>query len=118
MADGGEAHTLRYSAFISYSHHDAAFARRLHRKLESYRLPRKVGDARRLAGSRRLRPIFRDRDELVAAADLTEAVQDAISEADALIVVCSARGGCLRLGRPGGGGVPPRPWRPDGAGGL
>jgi hypothetical protein len=34
--------TTRYSAFISYSHADASFVGRLHRQLESYRLPRRV----------------------------------------------------------------------------
>lgn len=81
---------LRYSAFISYSHHDAAFARRLHRRLETYRLPRRLrqSDAR-CDGSGHLRPIFRDREEFSASADLTTAVRDALSEASYLIVVCS-----------------------------
>jgi tetratricopeptide (TPR) repeat protein len=91
MADGGEAHTLRYSAFISYSHKDTAFARTLHRRLETYRLPRNLARQDGVAGPfvRRLRPIFRDRDELAASADLTASVQEAIGQASALIVVCS-----------------------------
>ena len=90
MADGVGSSEARYSAFISYSHADTAFARKLHRRLETYRLPRKL--ARRGMGgaaSRRLKPIFRDRDELVAASDLTEAVREAIAGSDTLIVVCS-----------------------------
>lgn len=103
MADGGEAHTLRYSAFISYSHRDAAFARSLHRRLEAYRLPRHLRRQDMLPGGfqdarqatpqdalpRRLRPIFRDRDELPAACDLSAAVREAIAQSSALIVVCS-----------------------------
>ncbi len=81
----------RYGAFISYSHDDAAFAARLQRRLETYRLPRQVvkastGTAR---ASRRLRPIFRDREALRASADLTGAVRAAIELSDHLIVICS-----------------------------
>jgi len=86
-----QAVAARYSAFISYSHLDAEFARRLQRKLESYRLPRHL--AARGAGLRpndgRLLPVFRDRDELTASADLTEAVRTALAEASYLIVICS-----------------------------
>ena len=81
----------RYSAFISYSHRDGEFARRLQRRLEAYRLPRHL--TARGAGlrpdDRRLLPVFRDRDELTASADLTEAVRTALAEASYLIVVCS-----------------------------
>jgi tetratricopeptide (TPR) repeat protein len=76
----------RFSAFISYSHADERFAKRLHRQLETYRLPRRV------AGSnlaRRLKPIFRDNAELAATFDLTTAVRDAIAQSDFLIVICS-----------------------------
>ena len=37
-----EAAARRFSAFVSYSHSDEAFARRLHRQLEAYRLPRRL----------------------------------------------------------------------------
>ncbi len=80
----------RYSAFISYSHHDAAFARRLHRRLETYRLPRRLhGAAARVMENGRLKPVFRDKEEFGASADLTLSVRAAIAEADHLIVVCS-----------------------------
>jgi tetratricopeptide (TPR) repeat protein len=91
MADGATSGEARYGAFISYSHVDTTFARRLHRRLETYRLPRRL--ARRTADgsapSRRLKPIFRDRDELAAASDLTEAVREAIALSSYMIVVCS-----------------------------
>jgi hypothetical protein len=85
-----------YRAFISYSHRDAAFGRRLHRRLEGYRLPRRLagrGGARGPA-PRRLVPIFRDREELPAAHDLTAQVRAALAASDSLVVVCSpnARG--------------------------
>lgn len=72
-----------YRAFISYSHRDAVFAGRLHRRLERYVLPRRLGGARRLA------PIFKDREELPAAADLSAQVRAALAVSDCLIVVCS-----------------------------
>jgi tetratricopeptide (TPR) repeat protein len=91
MADAEVQGALRYSAFISYSHKDAAFARRLHRQLEAYRLPRRVaaGHSGRLTSARRLRPLFRDREEFAAAPDLTTAVQEAIADSSYLIVICS-----------------------------
>jgi hypothetical protein len=74
----------RYRAFISYSHRDAAFGRRLHRRLERYRPPRKLaGPAHTLV------PIFRDREELAAAHDLTAEVRAALAASASLIVVCS-----------------------------
>ncbi|HEY8004610.1 MAG TPA: toll/interleukin-1 receptor domain-containing protein, partial [Phenylobacterium sp.] len=76
----------RFSAFISYSHADERFAKRLHRQLETYRLPHRLAVA---SGSARLKAIFRDSDELAAAFDLTTAVRDAIAQSDFLIVICS-----------------------------
>jgi hypothetical protein len=85
MADGAEPAVARYSAFLSYSHADARFARRLHRRLETYRLPRRVSRQ----GRRRLAPVFMDRAELTAAPDLSQSVRDAIAASGAMIVVCS-----------------------------
>jgi tetratricopeptide (TPR) repeat protein len=81
----------RYAAFVSYSHRDAAAARALHRRLESYRIPRRlaggVGDHGPVPA--RLTPIFRDLDELPAAGDLSETVRAALAVSNSLIVVCS-----------------------------
>lgn len=77
----------RYAAFISYAHKDARHAAWLHRRLEAFRLPTRL--AGKSKGSRPLRPIFRDRDELSAGADLSAAITGALERADALIVVCS-----------------------------
>lgn len=77
------AATVRYRAFISYSHRDAVFAARLHRRLEGYRLPRRVG------GGQRLAPIFKDREELPAAHDLSVQVRAALAGSDSLIIICS-----------------------------
>jgi tetratricopeptide (TPR) repeat protein len=81
-----------FRAFVSYCHADAAFAARLQRRLEAYRLPRRLAD--QVAplpgqGQGRIGPIFRDRDDLSAAEDLSVAVRDAIAASSALIVVAS-----------------------------
>lgn len=78
----------RFAAFISYSHADAAAAAKLQRKLERYRLPKRVAEAR-ASEATALGPIFRDREDLAAAANLSVAIRDAIGRAEALIVMCS-----------------------------
>lgn len=83
---GGQAR--RFSAFISYSQGDTPFVRKLHRWLEAYRLPSRLAKG---SGGRRLKPLFRDSDELAAAPDLTAAVRAALADADFLIVICSPR---------------------------
>ncbi|HYG30048.1 MAG TPA: toll/interleukin-1 receptor domain-containing protein [Allosphingosinicella sp.] len=82
---------LRYKAFLSYSHKDSAAAARIHRRLESYRLPKRLVGQDRGRGPvpQRLAPIFRDRDEMAASADLSETVRNALAESAALIVLCS-----------------------------
>ena len=81
----------RYAAFISYSHADEHWARWLQRSLERYRVPRRL---RRGPGAgkplpSRLFPVFRDRDELASSNDLSAAIQSAVDDSDALVVVCS-----------------------------
>lgn len=77
-----------YRAFISYSHSDAAAARWLHTRLETYRLPRGVGQV--LGQTKgRLGPIFRDREELPASGDLSASVRAALAVSDVLVVLCS-----------------------------
>jgi hypothetical protein len=80
-----------YAAFISYSSRDAAFARRLHRALESYRIPKALGPVRLSASDRsvnRAYPCFRDREEL-SSGHLGQAIERALDASAALIVVCS-----------------------------
>lgn len=86
--DPGEA---RYRAFLSYSHKDAAAAGRLHRRLEAYRVPRRLAGRETARGPvpSRLWPIFRDREELPAATDLSETVREALAQSGALIILCS-----------------------------
>jgi hypothetical protein len=82
---------IRYPAFLSYCHRDMAFARRLHRRLEGYALPRRLVGRPGPRGPvpARLAPIFRDREELSAAGDLSAEVRAALAASGSLIVVCS-----------------------------
>lgn len=95
MADGEDsgvaARTYAYRAFISYSHRDQAFVKRLHRVLESYRLPPKLVGKTTPIGkvSRKLGRVFRDREELPASADLGGELREAIRQSMFLIVICS-----------------------------
>lgn len=88
---GPEGTAARYRAFISYSHLDAAFGRRLHRRLEAYALPRRLVGRPTPAGPApaRMAPIFRDRDEMAATGDLSAEVRAALAASGALIVVGS-----------------------------
>jgi len=90
MPDGAPQTSRHYSAFVSYSQADMRLVRRLHRKLEGYRLPARLRAGAGLP-SGRLKPLFRDNDDLSAASDLTEAVREALADSDFLIVACSPR---------------------------
>ena len=97
LAEAGKSdlHAVRFRAFVSYSHADAAIAQRLHRKIEAYRLPHHLRpDPIADENNGRLGRIFRDREDLPAAEDLSESVKRALAESQVLVVVCSldARG--------------------------
>lgn len=83
--------TVRYWAFLSYSHADRGDAERLHRALEGYRIPaRLVGQPGPLGPlPPRLLPIFRDRDELTANGHIGAAVEASLAASHALLVLCS-----------------------------
>ena len=82
---------MRYRAFISYSHADEKSARWLMRRLEAYRVPRNlVGTAGRDGPiPAKLGQMFRDRDELPSAGDLSSTITAALNDSAALVVVCS-----------------------------
>jgi tetratricopeptide (TPR) repeat protein len=77
--DGGE----RFRAFVSYAHADAAHAARLQRRLENYRVPNALGEVDAPSA------VFRDREDLSAASDLSAAVREALAASRALVVVCT-----------------------------
>ncbi len=73
--------TYIYAGFLSYAHADEAVAERLHKALETYKVPK---------GNRgTLSPIFRDANELTAHHSLSEKIQGAVEGSRVLIVLCS-----------------------------
>jgi|TARA_R110002033_G_scaffold787_11_gene7420 tetratricopeptide (TPR) repeat protein len=92
LAEAGKSDldAVRFRAFVSYSHADAAIAQRLHRKIETYQLPRRLqSDSKTSKNNGRLGRIFRDREDLPAAEDLSESVKQALAGSQVLVVVCS-----------------------------
>lgn len=81
----------RYSVFLSYNRGDGAAAQRIQRWLETYRLPRRLAGGGVAFGDdgHRLRPVFRDLDEMRVAPDLDEAVAEAIGASAWMVVLCS-----------------------------
>jgi len=82
----------RYWAFVSYSNYDRSWGRWLHRAIESYGIPAKLVNSLTPVGHpapKRLRPLFRDREELPAASDLSARIDDALRASRYLIVICS-----------------------------
>lgn len=83
--------SLRYRAFLSYCHRDGEATARLHRRLETYSVPRALrgtqADGRVVPA--RIHPVFRDRDELATAAQLSRTIEEALDASEALVVVCS-----------------------------
>jgi tetratricopeptide (TPR) repeat protein len=82
---------FKYRAFISYAHADTRAVKRLHRRLESFRIDKDLIGRQTAQGPvpPTLRPIFRDRDDFTAGHSLTEQTLAAISASAALIVLCS-----------------------------
>ena len=83
----------KYRAFISYSHGDEKWARRLHRGLETYRLPKGVVGRETAFGTvpGRFTPVFRDREELATATDLGATLIAALEQSACQIVICSPK---------------------------
>ncbi|MGH8034680.1 MAG: toll/interleukin-1 receptor domain-containing protein, partial [Lysobacterales bacterium] len=82
---------MHYKAFISYSHQDESWARWLQASLEGYRVPRRlVGNSGQFGEiPARLTPIFRDREDLSSAADLSSQIKRELEASETLIVICS-----------------------------
>ena len=78
---------MRYAAFVSYNHRDRKAASWLHRALETYRVPKRMRGRDSALGplGDRLPPIFQDREELAASANLADSVQAALAESAALV---------------------------------
>lgn len=82
---------MRYRAFLSYSHADAHWARWLMRRLEGYRVPSRLVGTPGIDGPipARLGAMFRDRDELPSAGDLSTTIRSALDDSATLVVICS-----------------------------
>lgn len=83
--------TLKFRAFLSYSHADDIAARWLHKSLESYRFDKDLVGRQTTMGivPATLSPIFKDREDFTAGSALVEQTLTALSESSALIVLCS-----------------------------
>lgn len=81
----------RYRAFLSYSHADRKVAGWLHHKLENYRVPRALVGCPTPFGPApaKLGRVFRDDAEFAASDNLGAAIEEALAESGALIVLCS-----------------------------
>ncbi|WP_417514985.1 toll/interleukin-1 receptor domain-containing protein [Minwuia sp.] len=80
--------SYRFAGFISYSQKDKRWAQRIHKALETYRLPVGLPASAEIEG-RKLGRFFRDDDELAGAPSLGAALTGALDDSRTLIVICS-----------------------------
>jgi tetratricopeptide (TPR) repeat protein len=82
---------IKYRAFLSYSHRDAAWGKWLHGVLERYRIDKDLAGRQTATGAvpKTLCPIFRDREDFPAGHSLTEQTLAALEASQFLIVLCS-----------------------------
>ena len=87
-----ELQGIHYDAFISYRHCelDSFVAENLHKKLESFRLPKSVRSKVK-NGKTKITRVFRDVDELPLSEDLSDPINNALSNTDFLITICTPR---------------------------
>lgn len=74
-----------YDAFISYSHRDMQWARKLQHRLETFLIPKDMTEA--TSGRRKLR-VFRDQTDLTGS-ELEIALRKELDASEYLIVICS-----------------------------
>ena len=86
-----EFSVFAYRVFLSYSHHDKAWATWLQEALEAYRIDPDLVGRETPAGlvPTTLRPIFRNREPLAADDSLTEQTLAALQASQFLAVICS-----------------------------
>jgi formylglycine-generating enzyme required for sulfatase activity len=85
------AETLKYRAFLSYSHADTSVAKRVHGRLEGFRIDKDLVGRATPSGPvpETLRPIFRDRLEFDAGSSLEHNTIAALDDSAALVVLAS-----------------------------
>ena len=82
----------KYWAFISYSSKDRRWGTWLRKRIENFTVPKDLRGHEFTDGTKlgkHLRPVFRDRDELPGADNLTEKIEQALQDSRYLIVLCS-----------------------------
>jgi|GEM_PF-6395620 len=89
----GNREILNYDAFISYRHSelDSFVAETVHRELEKFKLPANLIKERGEGAKTKINRVFRDKEELPIASDLSENISIALDHSDYLIVICSPR---------------------------
>src|SRR4051794_5682053 len=82
---------LDYRVFLSYRSDDRRLAAWLHKKLEGYRVPRRLVGCFTAMGMvpSRIRPVFRDRDDAQTADDIETTIADYLSRSEQLVVLCT-----------------------------
>ena len=87
-----ELKNTHYDAFISYRHSetDSFVAENLHKRLESFKLPKSVRP-RVKDGKTSIERVFRDVDELPLSDNLSEPISNALANSDYLITICTPR---------------------------
>lgn len=82
-----------YDAFISYRHAklDTFVAESLHKSLEAFHLPGNLSRQKSTGEKTKITRIFRDKDELPLASDLSNPIRNALEHSEFLIVICSPR---------------------------
>ncbi|MCR4788130.1 MAG: TIR domain-containing protein [Lachnospiraceae bacterium] len=81
---------LRYDAFISYRHCelDSFVSENIHKKLESYKLPKSV--IKKITnGKTKIERVFRDEAELPLSDNLSDPITEALANSEFLIVICT-----------------------------
>ncbi|MCR4998336.1 MAG: TIR domain-containing protein, partial [Lachnospiraceae bacterium] len=81
---------MNYNAFISYRHSDLDMfvAKQVHKRLETFKVPRKV---QKETGIKKIERVFRDQEELPIGSNLSDNISQALENSEYLIVICSPR---------------------------
>lgn len=81
---------MKYDAFISYRHSekDMYVAKKVHKGLETYKVPRSV---KKRGDKASIKRVFRDQEELPIGSDLGDNISAALEESEFLLVICSPR---------------------------
>jgi hypothetical protein len=78
--------SLKYRAFLSYSHADSGTAKRVHRRLEGFHIDKELIGRETPQGAipKTLQPIFRDRNDFDAGASLGSQTSSTLDDSAAL----------------------------------